>query len=59
MNRRKLRLVIGIVILFISLALLVWGLWPMAPEVRIVPVSPTEMQLPLPGSFLLGWSGVI
>jgi hypothetical protein len=50
---RKIRLVLAIVILTISLALLVWGLWPNLVETRIVPVDPGQMQLPTPVSFYM------
>ena len=47
---RKIRLVLAIVILTISLALLLWGIWPNLMETRIVPVDPGQMQLPTPVS---------
>ncbi len=49
---RKVRLVIAILILAISLSLLAWGLWPAVHERRILSVSPTEMTLPTPSSFV-------
>lgn len=52
---RKLRIVIGIVLLVLSCALLVWGVWPVARVRHILPISPTEMQLPTPSSSLPGW----
>jgi hypothetical protein len=52
MNPRTARRILGLVILLISLALLVWGLWPMDRISRILPVSPMDMQLPTPESFL-------
>ena len=50
---RKLRLFLAITILALSLALLVWGLWPNLVETRIVPVEPGQMQLPTPVSYFL------
>ena len=46
MNAAKVRRIIGVVILLVSLALLVWGLWPFAEGVRLVPITPEDMQLP-------------
>ena len=54
---RKLRLLLAILILTISLALLIWGLWPNLMETRIVPVDPGQMQLPTPVSFYIGAIG--
>ena len=54
---RKIRLLLAILILAISLALLVWGLWPNLVETRIVPVGPSQMQLPTPISYYVGLVG--
>jgi len=54
---RKVRLLLAILILTVSLALLVWGLWPNLMETRIVPVGPSQMQLPTPVSFYLQFIG--
>jgi len=50
---KKIRIFLAIVILAISCALLIWGLWPMLMETRVVPVDPSQMQLPTPVSFCL------
>ncbi len=50
---RKIRLFLAIIILTVSLALLVWGLWPTLVETRIVPVEPGQMQLPTPVSYYM------
>ena len=50
---RKIRLLLAIMILTLSLALLVWGLWPNLVETRIVPVEPGQMQLPTPVSLYM------
>ena len=50
---RKIRLLLAITILAISLALLIWGLWPTLMETRIVPVDPGQMQLPTPVSYYM------
>ncbi len=55
MATRKLRRVLGIVILLISLALLIWSFWPLAQASRLVPVPPAEMQLPTPQSLWWAW----
>ncbi len=51
---RKVRLVLAVLILLVSLSLLAWGLWPTARERLILRVSPTEMTLPTPSSFVPG-----
>jgi hypothetical protein len=48
---RRLRIVLGIMILTLSLALLVWGFLPARREVQTQPISPTDLQLPTPVSF--------
>jgi len=59
MHAQKIRRIIGIVILMVSLALLIWGLWPFGDLVRTVPIDPQDMQLPSNGGLLLdliwGW----
>ena len=50
---RRLRIVLGIIILIVSLSLLIWGLSPLRREVRTQPISPTDLQLPTPISFLM------
>lgn len=50
---RRLRIVLGIIILVFSLSLLIWGLLPLRREVRTQPISPTDLQLPTPTSFLM------
>jgi len=50
--RRQLRVILGMIILILSLALLIWGLMPPRRETRIQSISPTELQLPTPTSFL-------
>ena len=47
---RHVRIVLGLIIVILSLALLVWGLLPTRHEVRTQPISPTELQLPTPAS---------
>lgn len=49
---RRIRIILGIVILVLSIALLVWGFAPVRHEIRTQPISPTELQLPTPESFL-------
>ncbi len=55
MAMRRIRRILGIVILLISLALLIWGFWPLAQASRIIPVPPSEMQLPTPQSLWWAW----
>jgi hypothetical protein len=54
---RKIRLLLAILILTLSLSLLVWGLWPNPEETRIVPVEPGQMQLPTPVSLYMDGLG--
>jgi hypothetical protein len=44
---------LGIIILLLSIALLIWGLLPPRRETRTQPISPTDLQLPTPVSFLI------
>ena len=48
---RRIRIVIGVILLLVSLALLIWGFLPARRETRTQPISPTELQLPTPASF--------
>jgi hypothetical protein len=50
---RRIRVLLGILILVISIALLVWGFLPWRREIRTQPVLPTELQLPTPASLRL------
>lgn len=47
---KKLRLILTIIILTVSITLLVWGFSPNPRETRIQTISPAEMQLPTPSS---------
>jgi hypothetical protein len=42
------------IILILSMILLVWGLLPARRETRTQPISPTELQLPVPTSLEIG-----
>jgi hypothetical protein len=48
---RRVRIVLGITILILSVALLVWGFLPARRETRRQPISPIDLQLPTPASF--------
>ncbi|HSB02340.1 MAG TPA: hypothetical protein VLE49_16940 [Anaerolineales bacterium] len=50
---RGARIILGMIILILSCALLIWGLLPARRETRSQPISPTELQLPTPSSFLV------
>jgi len=52
MNLKRIRRLVGIVILLISLALLIWGIWDFQDMVRTLELGPGDMQLPTPESFL-------
>ncbi|MCB0100415.1 MAG: hypothetical protein H6635_09800 [Anaerolineales bacterium] len=47
---KKLRMILAVIVLAVSLALLIWGYAPNPHEMRIQTISPTEMQLPTPSS---------
>jgi len=49
---RRIRIVLGIVILSVSIGLLIWAYKPLDREVRTQPLDSTEMQLPTPISLL-------
>ena len=51
MMTRKIRILLGVLILAISISLLVWGFAPARRETRIQNLSPAEMELPTPSSF--------
>ena len=59
MSFTRYRRFIAILILLISLGLLCWGLWPFDRLTQTVPLLPTDMQLPPPGSILPGLSSFI
>ena len=50
---RRIRILLGIVILTISMVLLIWGYAPTSRETRIQSISPTQLQLPTPSSLLI------
>ncbi|MCB9112760.1 MAG: hypothetical protein H6634_16070 [Anaerolineales bacterium] len=47
---KKVRLVLAVIILAVSIYLLIWGFSPNPRETRIQMIAPTEMQLPTPSS---------
>jgi len=49
---RRVRIVLGVIILTASLALLIWAYKPLKRETRIQPITPADLQLPTPVSFL-------
>jgi len=52
MVRTRLRLVVAIVVLVISLAALGWSFLPGSRIIRRQIIHPTEMQLPIPEGFI-------
>jgi len=54
MSARRVRRILGILILLLSLALLAWGFWPVGYENLSVPIPPDSMQLPTPTSLMMG-----
>lgn len=53
LTSRRIRIILGIAVLILSIALLLWGLLPPKREIRTQPISPSELQLPTPSSFLI------
>lgn len=49
---RRIRIVLGIIILAVSLTILIWGIKPLEKEIRTQPLDSSELQLPTPISFL-------
>ena len=52
MAKRKIRLILALVVLAASLALLIWGFWPLLREIQVLPIPPNKLQLPTPTGFL-------
>ncbi len=50
---RSARILLGMIILILSCILLIWSLAPMRRVIRTEPISPTELQLPTPSSFMI------
>ncbi len=50
---RGARIILGMIILVLSCALLIWSLAPARRVIRTQPISPTELQLPTPSSLLV------
>ena len=54
MDVKKARRILGILILVIALAILLWGIWPFEEATRTVPIPPHNLGLPTPEGFLPG-----
>jgi len=52
---KKLRLLLAVLLLVVSLSLLVWASLPGVVESRVVPIPPADLQLPEPSAFLYYW----
>ena len=48
----RLRIILGVIILTISIALLIWSFRPLEREIHSHPIPPAELQLPTPISLL-------
>ena len=46
--KRRIRIVLGLIILAASISLLIWGLLPPERETRTQPIAPSDLQLPTP-----------
>ena len=49
---RRIRIILGVFILAVSIGLLIWAYRPLDREVRTQPLDSSEMQLPTPISLL-------
>ncbi len=49
---RKIRLLLTLLLLVLSLCLLVWGFMPPGTESTVVPLQPDALQLPTPTGWL-------
>lgn len=52
----RLRRILALLLLVISLLILLWGIWPLAQASRAMPIPPGEIRLPDPESLLLLWA---
>lgn len=50
---RQIRIVLGVILVILSLALLAWGFLPARREIRTQPIPPAELQLPTPVSYYI------
>lgn len=48
-----MRILLGLLIIVLSLALLIWGFMPLERVTRTQPISPADLQLPTPSSLLI------
>lgn len=48
---RRIRILLGIVLLAISISLLIWGFAPTRRETRVQPIAPSDLQLPTPETY--------
>lgn len=49
---RRIRIILGVFILAVSIALLIWAYKPLDRITDVQPISPSDMQLPTPTSLL-------
>jgi len=50
---RRIRIILGVIIFTISIALLIWAYRPLEHDTRTQPISPSDLQLPTPVSLLI------
>ena len=43
---RRIRVLLGIIIIALSISLLIWGFAPTRKETRVQPIAPSDLQLP-------------
>jgi len=52
MAKSKIRLILALIVLAVSLILLVWAFWPLTHLTRFLPIPPGNLQLPTPGGYV-------
>lgn len=50
---RRVRIIVGLLIFIVSVALLIWGFRPLDRTTRVQPISPSDLRLPTPTSLLI------
>ncbi|MBT3337536.1 MAG: hypothetical protein HN855_11585 [Anaerolineae bacterium] len=52
---KKIRLILAVLLLLLSLSLLIWASLPILVESRVLPIPPADLQLPTPSAFIYYW----
>lgn len=52
MKPKNVRRIVVLIIVFLSLLLLLWGIWPLEETIKTLRISPQDMQLPTPETLM-------